>query len=288
MSFDPFSQQGIAIQAVVLSLGGAAAVGIGLEILSSTLKSHPSFLLAIELLSADEAICEKLGSPVVQKDGFLDLASGKIDLVGGTMSCNFAVAGPRGEATVEYTARAVNSMNGTVRAEDLQWVVSSMAVQSGGQEFVITDPSAAAGAAFAGKLNSEGVAVAAEPEGIPLWSKIAVTGTAGLLIGGVASVVINRLVRSKKPQAYWSVYDKIKNSPGVLRTCGTLEREGEHELIGRYDATKADFHFMFKGSNGSGRASVTAKLDEKDVWRFSDITVNVPEMKRPIKVHKGE
>jgi hypothetical protein len=261
---------------------------IGLQILSSTLKSHPSFGPALELLVAQEAICEKIGKPVV-KEGILDLVTGRIDLVGGTVSCSFTVEGPSGEATVEYTAMAIDSKQGTQRAEELQWVILTLNVKTAnGPEYVVQNPSAAAEPAFAGKLGSEGRPIVAEKEETPLWGKMAVTGTAGLMIGGVASVFVNRFVRSKKPQAYWSAYDKMHNSPGVMRTCGKLEKEGEHKLVGRYDEKKADFHFMFAGSEAKGRASVRAHLDDKDVWRFSDISVDVPEMKRPIKVHKGE
>jgi hypothetical protein len=92
----------------------------------------------------------------------------------------------------------------------------------------------------------------------PMVQKVAMTGTVGLVIGGLMAFVLNRLMRSNKPAVYHAVMKQLKHDKTVKNLLGDIQTGAahEHKILGLTSDKNADFYFQVGSTPACGATMV--------------------------------
>jgi cell division ATPase FtsA len=128
--------------------------------------------------------------------------------------------------------------------------------------------------------------------GLPMWSQILVTGTAGLVIGSFAAFAMNKILKGRVPPAFTLAHDAVSASGRVRHALGAIAPLGESGggatpamLKGKVEDAYASFSYPVVGERGEATAMVAARKGSVDnEWKLLQLTVTVKGSTRPIKL----
>eukprot|EP00937_MAST-01D_sp_MAST-1D-sp2_P003631 g3631.t1 len=227
---------------VSIIVGGAVlALGGGVALLNSTLEQHASFALVLDTLAADERCTAAVGGASVRKaPGPLGVSclrpvTGKVDYRTGQVNAEFDVeaagaaggAGPgaRPPARCVYEARK-RMVAGAGTGHE--WFLSRLELRPAGAQapLVLVDDACSAVAAPAGTASGSGPAA---PEAAPvapqrpMLEQVAITGSAGLVLGSIGAFALHSLMRGRRNPAHAAAVARLRADRRVARALGNFE-----------------------------------------------------------------
>ena len=175
------------------------------------------------------------------------------------------VGGGAGSSTAAGTADATGRFAAGATGQDGQAIV------------VISSPSGAVGAAGAPATTPRGFV---SSDGPSMYDSVATTGLAGLVIGSVAAVVVNSLMRKARPEPFKLALARMNRSTRIHQMLGPISPDhGLPPLKGDLGENFASFSFEVQGAKATGTAQVAAQRIDSGKWKLLQLRVRSGQLK---------